>query len=383
MPTAKKLPSGSWHCKVFAGYDDAGKRIYKSFTVKDKSRNGKKECERIASEWSASRPDPDNPMVQDVVRNYINIKSAVLSPSTIRGYNLYLKRMIGGYVSELDNQKAQKWINGLSADYSPKYIKNIYGLLSSALSFYGYRPPSVTLPARAPNALYTPCDADIRLLLAYIWNRPPLRSACLLAAFGSLRRGEICALTAEDISGNRIRVNKSMVRDTDGYWHIKPMAKTDESNRIVIVPEFVPKYLTIPVGLHPEQVSNRFRRAVRSCGCSQHFRFHDLRHYYVSIAHALGVPDAYIMAMGGWKTDNVMHRVYRDTLPDVMQSEQNKLTNHFAFHFAWHGNHATQIPDNAKKTRKNAVYKRSYRSKIVPAVGLEPTQNDDTDAEND
>lgn len=335
-----------------------------------------KKCEQIASEWSASRPDPDNPRVQDVIRNYIEIKSAVLSPSTIRGYNLYLKRMINGYVSELDNVHVQKWINGLSANYSPKYIKNIYGLLSSALLFYGYRPPSVTLPARAPNALYTPCDADIRLLLAYIWNRPPLRSACLLGAFGSLRRGEICALTAEDVSGNRIRVNKSMIRDSDDIWHVRPMAKTDESNRVVIVPEFVPEYLTIPVGLHPEQISNRFRRAVRSCGCLQHFRFHDLRHYYVSIAHALGVPDAYIMAMGGWKTDNVMHRVYRDTLPDIMRSEQDKLSNHFAFHVAY-------APQNAKKTRTSAGNMRSYGPVFVPAVGLEPTRNDDTDAEND
>ena len=376
MPTARKLPSGSWHCKVFAGYDDAGKRIYKSFTVKDKSRNGKKKCEQIASEWSANRPDPDNPWVQDVVRNYIGIKSAVLSPSTIRGYNLYLKRMIDGTISELDNQKAQRWINGLSADYSPKYIKNIYGLLSSALLFYGYRPPSVTLPARAPNALYTPCDADIRLLLAYIWNRPALRSACLLGAFGSLRRGEICALTAEDVSGNRIRVNKSMIRDSDDIWHVRQMAKTDESNRVVIVPEFVPEYLTIPVGLHPEQISNRFRRAVRSCGCPQHFRFHDLRHYYVSIAHALGVPDAYIMAMGGWKTDNVMHRVYRDTLPDIMRSEQDKLSNHFAFHVAY-------APQNAKKTRTSAGNMRSYGPVFVPAVGLEPTRKDATDADCD
>ena len=376
MTTARKLPSGSWHCKVFAGYDDAGKRIYKSFTVKDKSRNGKKKCEQIASEWSASRPDPDNPRVQDVVRNYIGIKSAVLSPSTIRGYNLYLKRMIDGTISELDNQKAQRWINGLSAGYSPKYIKNIYGLLSSALSFYGYRPPSITMPSSAPPALYTPCDADIRRLLEYVWNRPPLRSACLLGAFGSLRRGEICALTAEDVSGNRIRVNKSMIRDSDDIWHVRPMAKTDESNRVVVLPEFVPEYLTVPVGLHPEQVSNRFRRAVRSCGCPQHFRFHDLRHYYVSIAHTLGVPDAYIMAMGGWKTDNVMHRVYRDTLPDIMRSEQDKLSNHFAFHVAY-------APQNAKKTRTSAGNMRSYGPVFVPAVGLEPTQNDDTDAEND
>ena len=376
MPTARKLPSGSWNCLIFAGYDENGKRIYKSFTVKDKSRNGKKKCEQIASEWSASRPDPNNPRVQDVVRNYIGIKSAVLSPSTIRGYNLYLKRMIDGTISELDNQKAQKWINRLSADYSPKYIKNIYGLLSSALSFYGYRPPSITMPSSAPNALYTPCDADIRRLLEYVWNRPPLRSACLLGAFGSLRRGEICALTAEDVSGNRIRVNKSMIRDSDDIWHVRPMAKTDESNRVVIVPEFVPEYLTIPVGLHPEQISNRFRRAVRSCGCPQHFRFHDLRHYYVSIAHALGVPDAYIMAMGGWKTDNIMHRVYRDTLPDIMRSEQDKLSNHFAFHVAY-------APQNAKKTRTSAGNMRSYGPVFVPAVGLEPTRKDDTDSDCD
>ena len=48
------------------------------------------------------------------------------------------------------------------------------------------------------------------------------------------------------------------------------------------------------------------------------------------------VPDAYIMQMGGWKTDNVMHRVYRDTLPDVMAAEQDKMTEHFRSVFgAW------------------------------------------------
>lgn len=376
MPIARKLPSGSWNCVIFAGYDENGKRIYKSFTVKDKSKQGKRECERIATEWAANRPDPGNPTACDIVRKYIAIKSAVLSPSTIRGYNLYLKRMPECHVSELDNATAQTWINGLSADYSPKYIKNVYGLLSSALSFYGYRVPSASLPSRAPNALYTPCDADIRILLAHIWNRPPLRSACLLAAFGSLRRGEICALTAADISGNRITVNKSMVRDSNDFWHVRPMAKTDESNRVVIVPEFITEFLIVPVGLHPEQLSNRFRRAVRSCGCQTIFRFHDLRHYYVSIAHALGVPDAYIMSMGGWKTDNVMHRVYRDTLPDVMQAEQSKLSNHFANHFAWDGNYAKQSPDNAKKTCKNAVNMRSYRSRKHAGGGTR-THTDD------
>ena len=35
------------------------------------------------------------------------------------------------------------------------------------------------------------------------------------------------------------------------------------------------------------------------------------------------------MQMGGWKTETVMHRVYRDALPDVMAQEQKKLSGHF------------------------------------------------------
>ena len=339
MAKARKLKSGSWHCIVYAGKDETGKRIYRSFTVRDPSKKGKRECERLAAEWSAAHQDvPSGQMtVFEAVRKYIDIKEKVLSPSTVRGYELYLKRRIRPIqdrrIDDLTPQDVQKWINDLSTDCTPKYIKNVYGLLSAALSYYGARSYDVTFPSTAPKPLYTPCDDDIRLLLEHIQDRPQLRSCVLLAAFGSLRRGEICALQPQDMTGNRVRVCKSMIRDIDGYWHIKPMAKTDESNRTAVLPPQVAALVVLPVRLHPEQVSNRFRRAVKSCGCTRKFRFHDLRHYYVSIAHALGVPDAYIMQMGGWRTDHVMHRVYRDTLPDVMAKEQDKLTQHFTGSF--------------------------------------------------
>jgi len=335
MVKAKKLKSGSWRCLVFAGYDDQGKRKYKSITVKDPSRKGKKECERLAAEWSAQNQElPSSQLtVHATVRKYIDIKKKVLSPSTIRAYELYLRRRIQPIkdkkIGDLTQTDVQQWINGLTGECAPKYIKNVYGLFSAALSYYGHRSFDVAFPSAAPKATYTPCDADIMLLLDHIADRPQLLSAVLLAAFGSLRRGEICALQPADLTENRVRICKSMVRDTDGYWHTRPMAKTDDSNRLVILPPQVAAMIQLPICLHPEQVSNRFRRAVASSGCQRRFRFHDLRHYYVSIAHALGIPDAYIMSMGGWRTDYVMHRVYRDTLPDVMASEQAKLTDHF------------------------------------------------------
>ena len=343
MATAKKLPSGSWRTKVFTGYeitaDGKKKRVYKSFTVKDPSRKGKKECERLAAEWALTQQDPgENISVRDAVRKYIDIKEKALSPSTVRGYENYLKRRIKPIQSvmlpELTQARVQQWINGLSAECSEKYIRNVLGLFNSAVAYSGGKTFDVTIPSSAKPILHTPCDEELRKLLDHIKDKPELLTAVLLAAFGSMRRSEICALLPSDIEGSTVRVSKAMVRDKDNFWIIKPVPKTDESNRTITLPGFVVKMIPIPdkgriIKAHPEQISNRFRRAVRSCGCEHRFRLHDLRHYYVSIAHALGVPDAYIMQMGGWKTDNVMKRVYRDALPDVMKAEQSKMTEHF------------------------------------------------------
>ena len=48
----------------------------------------------------------------------------------------------------------------------------------------------------------------------------------------------------------------------------------------------------------------------------EHFRFHDFRAFFVSYAHALGIPDAYIMAQGGWSSPHVMQSVYRRALKE-------------------------------------------------------------------
>ena len=92
MPKAKKLPSGSWRCQV--SFTENGTRVRKSVTVKDPSRAGKKECERLAAELAIVHSDRgENITVHEAVANYITVKERVLSPSTIRAYNLYLKRM--------------------------------------------------------------------------------------------------------------------------------------------------------------------------------------------------------------------------------------------------------------------------------------------------
>lgn len=343
MPTARKLKSGSWNCRVFSHYeylpDGKKKRIYESFTCNDPSKQGKRKCERMAAEWADSRKDRGQDItVSEAIRKYIDMKKHVLSPATIRGYECYYRKCyadIKSYsVRSLNQSIVQAWINQFSAQgNSAKYVKNAYGLLTAAVSFAGGDNFNVTLPAVPDPRTHTPCDAEVKQLLDFIQDKYELRVAVMLAAFGSMRRGEICALTYDDLDGNAVTVHRSMVRDEEDYWVTKDTPKTDTSNRTVVLPDFVvsqidPSRTGRIVPITPEQLSNRFRRAVRSAGV-QKFRFHDLRHYYVSIAHSIGVPDAYILETAGFKTDHVMKKVYRDTLSDVMAKERDKLNGHF------------------------------------------------------
>lgn len=58
MATAKKLPSGSWRCRVYSHTEEVllpdrsvkEKKIYKSFTCDDPSAKGKRKCEKMAAE---------------------------------------------------------------------------------------------------------------------------------------------------------------------------------------------------------------------------------------------------------------------------------------------------------------------------------------------
>ena len=59
------------------------------------------------------------------------------------------------------------------------------------------------------------------------------------------------------------------------------------------------------------------------------FRFHDFRHYSASIMHAIGIPDQYIMARGGWKTDTVLKAVYRNVINDEQKKFTDKINSHF------------------------------------------------------
>lgn len=336
MPKAKKTKAGTWRVTVFDYYDSAGKLHQKTFTAKSKT-----EAERMAREYK-SGPEITDMTVGESVASYISVKAATLSPSTVRSYRAnyrnYFESSVFGAVriSKLSTVSMQRFVSDLAlAGKSPKTVRCVYGLLTASVKMY--RPEAVfavTLPAMKKPDLYTPTTDDINRLIDFIRDDHDLYIAVLLCAFGPMRRSEACAVQYSDVDGNLITVRRAVVRGPDKGFIYKDLPKNYSSYRTIEYPSEVVKAIGSGTGYvittyNPESVTKRFSKALKDAGLP-HFRLHDLRHYSASILHAIGIPDQYIMARGGWKTDHVMKRVYRDTISDEERKMNEKINGYFS-----------------------------------------------------
>ena len=327
---ATKTSSGRWRVQIYDYQDASGKIHKKSFTA-----DTKREAERMAANY---KPAGERSMqIREMVERYIALKQPVLSPSSIRGYKNILKHYLSGSFGHLQADKVrpvqiQSWVSDLSQEVSPKTVSNAYGLYTAAShTFY----PEIQVPAKLPQRmrakLYAPTDEDICLLLNDTQRFPELYKAIMLGAFCGLRRGEICALDATDIDRAKgtVSVTKSIVSDGSCY-KLKP-PKTDDSNRVVIIPPFVMDKLPAEgpvVALSPTALTTAFWRAMNRYG-GPRFRFHDLRHFFATRLTYMGIPSRIICDMGGWRTDWMMKRVYVDVADDELKRSREKMLGYF------------------------------------------------------
>lgn len=339
MAKAKKLPSGSWRVQVFVGMED-GKRKYKSFTAESKW-----EAEYQASQYARNRKEKKNVMnitVGEAVTRYIDSKDGVISPATIRGYrslqNNGLQNLKDIKLKDLTNEAIQQQIRSKIETHSPKTVLNEHGILTAALNmFYPEFRVNVSLPQKKKRPQTVPADSQVKELLALAKGKD-IELPIMLAAMGSLREGEIAALMVEDIMDDGIRVNKDMVRDQHQKWVMKDTPKSDAGNRIAPLPakviQMLREYTKAKKSkdrvfeMNPEGIYDRYKKLRQKCGMEK-CRFHDLRHYYASVAHLLGVPDQYIMQNGGWKDKGTLQQIYQHALSDHEKMESNKITGHF------------------------------------------------------
>ena len=332
MATAKRLPSGKWRVRVYTHTDDDGKQHYKSFTAPTQ-----REAERMAARYDPNEEKEQlcTLTVGQAMDQYIEARSSVLSPNSIKDYKvtrrLHLQALMGVPVTKVTQTQIQQAINIEAMKMSPKSVRNINAFLSSVLGVY--RPgfsPVITLPKKKRIDYNIPIDDDVKALMADV-SGTEMELPILLAAFGPMRRGEICALRAENINGNIVHVCENMVQNGKDSWIIR-QPKSYAGDRYIDYPDFVAKHWKRKkkgrvVELTPTALSRRFERIQHRLGLR--FRFHDLRHYSASIQHAMGVPDAYIMQRGGWSSDGVLKQIYRHALADKSDEMSRKVNEYF------------------------------------------------------
>ena len=301
----RRLPSGAWNCRVMIDGQSY------SFTHADK-----KTVMRMASEFADEyRRKMDNPTLLERMREYVAENEERLSPSTVRSYNGMIRmieertpRIASKRLSAITEQDVSDIVRPLRTLKTKRnYVNFIHACTGKSAG---------KLTGVSSKRVHVPTELEVKGLLQ-IFRNTELEVPIMLAAYGGLRRGEICALRMSDIDGDFVHVSKAVVRDQLGEWVTKD-PKTASSVRSVLLPHFVIERIQVQgyiTHLLPSQVSNRFWKKQRNLGIPP-YCFHSLRHFHASYLHYLNIPDAYIMQRGGWSTPSVMQSIYRHALED-------------------------------------------------------------------
>ena len=330
---AEKLPSGMYRKKAYYT-DETGKRRSKSFTAKTK-----REANYLAEEFQRTHKflsDQSMWSLEKAVESYIEINNEILSPSTIRGYNIILRNHIDDIKNyplfELNDIILQRWMNSLTKTKSPKTCKNAWGLVSTVCKrYYPEGVFHINLPQRVVQDVVIPQREDIRKLLDET-EGTEMYPVILLGAHMGLRRSEISALTWDDIDlkNKQIRINKAKVRGDYGFEIKQP--KTVSGNRVLDMTDLIYDYFSKadrslpPVKLSPSYMTTQFKAVCKKLGLP--FHQHLLRHYFASVCAAQGLPESYAAMLMGHSSYDMIRKVYGHILDEEERKARKKITDY-------------------------------------------------------
>ena len=245
-----------------------------------------------------------NITVKQAIDRYIESKTAVLSPSTIYGYKKanqrYLYILHDVKIAKLDQELIQRAINKLSYCYSPKTVRNAYGLLHASLQMFApdfvYR---ISLPQKIKSSFYVLDENEIKVIYKLIKNTE-LEIPFLLASQCGLRPSEICALTKDCITADGLEIRKAVV------------INAPDKKRICVISS--------------NKISRDWNSFLRKHGLHI-FRFYSLRHYYASQALLLGIPQKYIAELMGHSSTDMIEKVYQHTFPSAMEEFKVRIAD--------------------------------------------------------
>ena len=318
---ATKLPSGNWRCRA---YDNKTKKC-KSFTA-----TTKKEAEYLASEWLNGKNQKrslSRETVAQCVRNYIESKENILSPSSIRGYLIILNNSIYEIeninINDLTERDLQSWVNSNASRYKPKSVKSQYGLVTAALRqakiMLDFN--SVLLPRIPKSEKKIPNEKEIALILEMVEGTSVELPVTIAVTLG-LRQSEIAALKWSDYDGQVLDIHAAVVPDKHSKFVYKNTTKSQASTRKIevdgILKERLDRAEHTGEFISPMLPSSVLRKFNQLCDKNSlpRYTMHEQRHGNASMMLAMGVPDKYAMKRLGQSSPSMVKEIYQHLYED-------------------------------------------------------------------
>lgn len=273
---------------------------------------------------------PDMPL-RTAVRRYIDSSSNVLSPATIRGYEIIYRNRFKDYMDKpIGSINWQQMVNAEAALVSPKTVCNAWGLVSPAVAAAGLPAPQIKKP-QVPASDEDWLDYEqIKTFIAAVKGHP-VEPAALLALHG-LRLSELLDLDVTQITKKLILIRGATVMGADNKLVHKATNKNKTSRRDV--PVLIPRLLEVlppegkAVTQHPSSIRRGIEKACASAGlpiCS----VHDLRRSFASLAYHLDWNSQTTMVVGGWADLQTVERVYRKLAEQDKNADIKKMQDFF------------------------------------------------------
>lgn len=333
MATPRKLPSGRWRCLVYAGRDENGKRKYRSVTA-----DTKKEAIAQAAQLENRPQNASKATVGEAVRQYIDLRSDVMSPATVRGYEKILRCNLAPIVNEtastLTQDDIQRFVAELSRAIGAKTIRNVLGLLKPSLR--GFVSPQifeVNLPQKKPAELNIPSQETAQQL-AEVVHGLEIELPVLLAMQCGLRMSEVLGVKKSDadFSAHMLKIRRALVLDENDAL-VEKQPKSFRGNRNIPMSPRVMELMAeaddtgYVIKISAATITHRFHHLMNSKGMP-YIRFHDLRHYYASVLMLMNMPEGYMMDFMGHSTPGML-RKYQHIMDKEKSRWSDKLSDFF------------------------------------------------------
>lgn len=314
VPEPKKLDSGSWRIQLRLGGQ--------SISITDAS---KKECVKKAqllkAEYlSGKKLDAKTEKtLGKMIDAYIEKYGSVLSPATVRGYDIARRHRFKDYM-ELPPSQIKDWQEMINAELrfcSEKTVINAWGVVTAALNENKIPLPDIKLKAAPENELSFLEPEEIPLFLSAAAG-DPCEIEMLLELHG-LRASEALQVVHEnliDLKHGVINVHGAIVRGKDGFAQ-KQTNKTKAGTRAVtiLIPrlaELVKQYQDKKQPIPTHSPTMILKHVHQICAKAQvtDVTNHGLRRTFASLGYSLGISEKVLQEMGGWDDPGTMHKIY-------------------------------------------------------------------------